>query len=87
MAVIFNLLNVLLAVYELLFILRALTSWIRLDPYSNPIARFLYIATEPVLEPLRNLLPPTGGIDFSPMIAIVGIIALQQLLSILATNF
>jgi YggT family protein len=72
--------------YEMLIILRVVLSWTRVDPYDNAFVRILYLVTEPILEPIRNLLPPTGGIDFSPMVAMVAIIALQQLLSILAAS-
>ncbi|MYE78069.1 MAG: YggT family protein [Chloroflexi bacterium] len=49
-----------------------------LDP-NNPIARFLYQATEPVLAPIRNALPPLGGIDLSPLVVFLGISVLMQL--------
>jgi YggT family protein len=64
---------------------RALVSWIpNLDP-SHPAVRFLYEATEPVLEPIRKLVPPIGGfIDISILIAFFALIILQQLLSSLA---
>jgi len=44
--------------------------------YTNPagggaLTAFLYQATEPILAPIRRVLPPTGGIDWSPTIAIV----------------
>jgi YggT family protein len=53
-------------------IIRALISWVSPDPY-NPIVRILSQITEPVLRPLRRLVPPhkTGGIDLSPLIAIL----------------
>lgn len=83
---IFDVLNLLLTLYSIILILRVLISWMRLDPYTNPIARFLYTVTEPLLEPIRSVLPPTGMMDFSPMVALILIIALQQALSILAAN-
>jgi YggT family protein len=50
------------------------------DPH-NPIVRFLYEATEPVLSRIRRLLPMSmGGIDFSPMILILAIMFLQSFL-------
>ena len=44
------------------------------DP-RNPIVQFLRQVTEPVLAPVRRLLPPwkTGGLDFSPLIVIIAI--------------
>jgi YggT family protein len=50
------------------------------DPH-NPIVRFLYEATEPLLSRIRRLLPISmGGIDFSPMILIMAIMFLQSFL-------
>jgi YggT family protein len=49
--------------------------------YSNPIVRFLYAATEPVLEPVRRRLPLfAGGLDLSPIVVWVAIIFLQRFL-------
>ena len=51
---------------------RALISWVSPDPY-NPLVRMLAAATEPVLAPLRRLVPPRklGGLDLSPLVAIL----------------
>ncbi len=70
----------LLTAYMWIVIGRAIISWINPDPH-NPIVRFLYSATEPVLYRLRRALPLYGGgIDFSPIIVFVGIIFLQRFL-------
>ena len=62
----------LLDVYFWIILIRALLSWVNPDPH-NPIVRFLVIVTEPVLKPLRRLVPPhkLGGIDLSPLLAIL----------------
>lgn len=80
-----EILGVLLQVYSYVLLARALVSWIpNLDPY-NPIVQFLYQITEPVLEPIRRLIPPVGGvIDISMLVAFFGIMILQQLLFSLA---
>lgn len=72
-------LDILLWLYMWIVIIRALISWVNPDPY-NPIVRFLYQATEPVLYRVRRYLPYTGGIDFSPLIVILIIIFLQTFL-------
>lgn len=73
-------LDVALSLYMWVVIIRALISWVSPDPY-NPIVVFLHRATEPLLRPLRRRLPTTGmGIDFSPLILILGIIFLQKFL-------
>lgn len=63
-------------IYMWVIIIRALVSWVNPDPW-NPIVQFLYRATEPVLQPIRRLLPMTFGLDISPVIAIFGIYFLQ----------
>ena len=58
--------------YFWIILIRALLSWVNPDP-RNPIVRFLVAVTEPVLKPLRKLVPPQklGGIDLSPLLAIL----------------
>ncbi len=69
-----------LAAYMWIIIGRALISWVNPDPY-NPIVRFLREVTDPVLSRIRRVLPlAAGGIDFSPMILIAGIIFLRGFL-------
>ena len=75
-----QLLDFLLTAYMWLIIGRAVISWVNADPY-NPVVRFLYEATEPVLSRIRQFLPISfGGIDFSPMILILAIMFLQSFL-------
>lgn len=64
----------LLSIYSWLIIAAALISWVNPDPH-NPIVRFLRQVTEPVLAPVRRLLPPwkTGGLDLSPLIVLIAI--------------
>lgn len=54
----------------LLIIARSLMSWFPVSP-GNPFVRFLHEVTEPLLEPVRRILPRTGMIDFSAMAVIV----------------
>jgi YggT family protein len=64
--------------YMWIVIARAVLSWVNPDPY-NPIVRFIHNVTEPVLYRIRTKLPLNfGGIDFSPIIVILGIIFLQN---------
>ena len=75
-----QLIDFLLTAYMWVIIGRAVVSWVSADPY-NPVVRFLYEATEPVLSRIRRLLPiSVGGIDFSPVIVIMGIMFLQSFL-------
>jgi YggT family protein len=66
--------------YFWIIIARAILSWVNPDPY-NPIVRFLYRVTEPVLRPIRHRLPTFQiGLDLSPMIVLVIIYFLQSFL-------
>jgi len=69
-------LNLVLTLYLWIIIGRALLSWVNPDP-RNPIVRFLHNATEPILYPVRRLLPYMGGVDLSPLVVIAGIYFLQ----------
>ncbi|HQP10089.1 MAG TPA: YggT family protein [Candidatus Omnitrophota bacterium] len=70
--------DVVLSIYYWLILIRALISWVNPDPY-NAIVQFLYRATEPVLQPIRRVLPHMG-IDISPIIAFLAIIFLKGFL-------
>ena len=66
------LLQQILNIYIWVIIAAAVISWVTPNPYS-PIVRLLRRLTEPVMAPIRQLLPPwkTFGLDFSPMIVIL----------------
>jgi YggT family protein len=74
-------LNVILTVLYWLILIRALISWVNPDPY-NVIVQFLYKATEPILYPIRKILPLglRSGIDISPIIAFLVIMFLKSFL-------
>ncbi len=74
----------LLEVYKWIVIIAVLISWVNPDPY-NPIVRFLYSVTEPVLKHIRRFIghrlrPYLGPIDISPIILILIIIIIQSFL-------
>jgi YggT family protein len=77
---IIQILVVLLSVFELLLLARVLLSWFPNVDRSNPIIQLLYDITEPVLRPIRELLPQTGMIDFSPLILFLVIQVMMRLL-------
>lgn len=72
-------LNIALTIYLWVVIIRALISWVSPDPY-NPIVQFLHRVTDPVLRPIQRALPMAGGVDFSPIVLILGIYFLQVFL-------
>jgi len=73
------LIAMLIQIYSLIILARVLMSWVQVDP-TSPLARTLISLTEPVLQPIRNLLPPGPGLDFSPIIAIILLQIVGQLL-------
>ena len=58
---------------------RAIISWFPIDQ-NGPVVRALDAITEPILEPLRRVVPRVGMIDITPMVAIVLIFAIMTLL-------
>ena len=70
-----------LAVYVVVFsiFMRALLSWVSSGAH-NPMARLLGSFTEPLLAPARRLLPATGGLDLSPIIAFIALMLVLKLL-------
>ena len=59
-----------ITLYIFVIIARVVLSWIPHDPY-NSLIRFVYNTTDPVLSKIRNIIPPFGGLDLSPMILIL----------------
>ena len=62
--------------YSFLILIRVLLSWISVSPYGSrmdhPFVRILNQITDPVLAPLRRIIPPIGGtIDISPVVALI----------------
>jgi YggT family protein len=75
-----RLLELVLWAYFWIIIARAVLSWVNPDPF-NPIVRFLYRVTEPVLRPIRRRMPMMQmGLDLSPMLVILAIYFLQAFL-------
>jgi YggT family protein len=76
-----HVLDIVLTILYWLIIIRALISWVNPDPY-NPIVQFLYKTTEPILAPIRRLLPLDFrfGIDISPIIVFLIIMFLKSFL-------
>ena len=74
-------LDILFTVFYWLMLVRCLISRVNPDPF-NPLVQFLYKTTEPILTPIRQILPPAWGIgiDFSPLIAFVLLIFLKSFL-------
>ena len=74
-------------VYSFILLARVLLSWFAVDP-DNPIVRALHQLTEPLLAPIRRILPPAGMLDLSPIVGFIiirvaGVIVVSILSSIL----
>lgn len=69
MSTISQIIFLILRVFEFVLLARVLLSWFPNVDRSNPIIQFLYDITEPVLRPIRDMLPPNGMFDLSPLIA------------------
>jgi YggT family protein len=63
-----------------LIVIASLLTWFRPNE-RNPLVRLLHTVVDPVLHPIRAILPSTMGMDFSPMVAILILWFLQRLLS------
>ena len=78
--------DVFFTLLSLAILARVLLSWVRVSPY-HPAVGFVYRITEPILAPLRGLLPPVGMVDISPVIAIILLQIIQQVLVAIIAGF
>jgi YggT family protein len=80
-----DLIRVAATLYTILIFVRVILSWVS-PTHSHPLVLLVYRLTEPVLGPVRTLLPSLGGIDFSPVIVLIGIQFIKQVLISLLIN-
>ena len=69
----------LLDLYSLVVLVAVILSWVRMDP-RNPLVTITRGLTEPLLAPIRRVVPPMGGLDFSAMILLIALQLLRGLL-------
>jgi YggT family protein len=79
-----QLIHILFTLYSIAIIIRVLLSWLRVS-YYHPAVRFVIQITEPLLAPLRRYIPPMGGLDFTPMVALLILWIVEQLVVLLLT--
>jgi len=72
-------LGVFINILQLLFVARLVAQLLDRNG-SNGITRLLLDLTEPILAPIRRLMPATGGLDFSPTIVLILLVVLQNVL-------
>jgi YggT family protein len=66
--------------YSLLVLVTVIMSWLPIRR-RHPLALMLYRLTEPLLDPIRRMLPPMGGLDLSPMILLIVLQFLKRLIT------
>ncbi|MEW8508307.1 MAG: YggT family protein [Candidatus Thiodiazotropha sp.] len=74
-----ELVELMINIYLFGILIQVILSWVNPGSY-NPAVALLYSLTSPLLTPAQKILPPTGGIDLSPMLVIIGLILLKMLL-------
>lgn len=80
---IYQIINWIFNIIIILIFARFVISWVRPDPYHptwGKVVQVVYQLTEPLLAPIRRLLPATGMIDWSPMVLLLGIWVLRSVL-------
>ncbi len=65
--------------YSLIVFVAVILSWFQL-PYDNPAVQIVNRLTEPLLQPIRRVLPTMGRMDFSPIVLLVGLQMLKGFL-------
>jgi YggT family protein len=75
-----SIVNFLAGALYVLILVRIFLSWMSVSPW-NPLMRFLRAVVDPILRPFRRILPTFGGIDFSPLLAILVIFFVARLIT------
>lgn len=75
----YTFINLLFYALNLAILVRVIVSWLNVNPY-NPLVSFVYQITDPILLPLRRIIPPVGMIDVTPIVAMILLSLVQQLL-------
>ncbi|MCK4362355.1 MAG: YggT family protein [Dehalococcoidia bacterium] len=79
MDIFLNFIAILFQVLAVIIFVRAILSWFAISPYS-PIVVFLDRITEPILAPLRRIIPRLGMVDITPMVAIIILLLIARLI-------
>lgn len=78
--------NLLFQAFYILLLIRVILSWVPGIDYHHPAVQFVHRVTSPVLNPIRRAVPPVGGLDLSPLVAILLVIVAQRLVVGLLTR-
>jgi len=86
MSWLYSFIDLLFYALNLAILIRVITSWLNVNPY-HPLVSFIYQITDPILVPLRRIIPPLGMIDITPIIALILLSVVQQGLLMLLGQF
>ena len=86
MSFIVTFVRVLAQVLNLTILVRVLMSWLPISPDSR-FAMLIYEITEPVLGPIRRIVPNMGGLDISPMLAMILVQMIERILVTILARF
>jgi len=82
-----SLITAIFRIYEIIIVIRVVFSWINVDE-NQPVAQWVHRLTEPLLEPLRRLLPTERiGIDFSPLLLLLALEFAERMIAGLFNSF
>ena len=79
MILLIDLVKLAATIFSILVFARVIISWLGRGS-THPLVLLVYRLTEPVLAPVRSILPSFGGLDFSPVLVLIGIQVLEQVL-------
>jgi YggT family protein len=79
-----NTLSTFVSIYTFLLIVRVLLTWFPQINWFEPPFSILSQLTDPYLDLFRSIIPPLGGMDFSPILAIFALQIVQRLLGVVA---
>ncbi|MGH2399482.1 MAG: YggT family protein [bacterium] len=74
-----TLVDLLFQAFYILLLIRVILSWVPGIDHRHPAVQFVHRVTSPVLNPIRRAVPPVGGLDISPLVAILLVIVVQRL--------
>lgn len=80
-----NFFDIFAFVFNILLLIRVILSFVVRDYYKNWFTRLIFECSEPILQPVRKILPSGAGIDFSPLVVFLVIELLSYFLHSLVT--
>lgn len=79
MGMVHNMIKILFQIYTLMLFARIISSWIP-EFRDSKLIQFIAFYTDPYLDIFRRVVPPLGGIDFSPILAFIALSFLEKLI-------